>query len=107
MLTDDQNERIKIMLENLETVLENLNERSQDFVQQTIDRYSTYGPRLMFSSRQWDWLENLHAEFCPDAPPLPKLDHEEERVEQITRRLEKEIKRKQTKTEDPDDEIPF
>jgi len=76
MLTPDRNERLKIILENLETVFDNLDPRPKDFVQQTMDRYEKYGERILLSDKQWDWLENIHREHCSNAPDLPDIDDE-------------------------------
>jgi len=77
MLSPDRDERLRTILENLETVIKNLDPRPKDFVQQTMDRYEKYGSRILLSDKQFDWLENLHKEYCSHAPPLPPIDDDD------------------------------
>lgn len=74
MLTPDQNDRLRTILENLDERTSKLDERSRDFVSQTIQRYDQYEDRIKLSEKQWSWLESLHKKFCADAPPLPEVE---------------------------------
>lgn len=51
-------------LTELEEILEilgdaDLDDRSRDFVNETVVRYEKWGERLILSEAQWRWLRNL------------------------------------------------
>lgn len=73
-MRDDAFERLSVMLDNLSTQLGVMKDRQKDFVEQTIERFANYGKTTRLSDKQWNWLEDLHREYCPNAPELPKLD---------------------------------
>jgi hypothetical protein len=70
-LSDEMNERIGVLLENLGTVRAKLNGRAQGFVDDQIARHDKYGHRMFLSEKQLDWLESLHKEHCPGVPLPP------------------------------------
>jgi hypothetical protein len=73
MISDAENTRLLAMLENLSTVLDQLDERPQEFVKTTLERYDKYEQRIMISPKQWDFLQSLHDRHCKHAPPLPSV----------------------------------
>lgn len=64
-LSEEMNERLGVLLENLSTVRAKLNGRAQGFVDDQIERHDKYGERMFLSEKQLDWLESLHKEHCP------------------------------------------
>ena len=70
-LSEAEYERIQVLLENLESVRAQLYPKAQTFVDDQISRFSQYGNRMLVSPKQKQWLEDLHREFCKEAPELP------------------------------------
>jgi hypothetical protein len=73
VISDAENVRLLAMLENLSTVLDQLDERPQEFIKTTLERYDKYEQRIMLSAKQWEWLDDLHRKYCKHAPPLPSV----------------------------------
>jgi hypothetical protein len=95
-ITDEQNERLGLLLENLIAVRAQLTPSSQRFVDDQVKRHDQYGDRIFMSPKQWQWLEDLHREHCSDMK-LPGDSNGETGDDDS----EQEVKR------DIDDEIPF
>jgi hypothetical protein len=91
-------EELKTILTDLEAVVDQLKGNSKNFVTDQIDRHAKYGDRMFISSKQLDWLKNLHEEYVGtvlNAEGRARSgENEEERGER-------------ERDDDIDDEIPF
>lgn len=59
-LTVEQDERLVLLLQALGPCLKDMKLNSRRFVEDQIARHETYGARVLMSSRQWAWLEDLY-----------------------------------------------
>jgi len=77
-ITERENDHLTVLLQNLEPETKNMTERSRNFVRDQITRHGSYGSRIFMSDKQWKWLRDLHAEFCPEADlPDPNVPRDE------------------------------
>lgn len=76
-LSETALERLNIQLENLTSVAAKLPTRAKAFVEDQVKRVDQWGSKIIMSPKQVQWLDDLHKEYCADAPPLPGDDDRE------------------------------
>lgn len=67
-LSDDQHERLELILDGLEAVRAKLSERSRTFVDDQIARHAKYGQQMFLSPKQEKWLTDLYEEHVGTKP---------------------------------------
>lgn len=70
-ITEQQNERLTLLLEALEPETKKMDDRSRGFVEDQIHRHQQYGERILISPKQWAWLESLYQKHVGALAELP------------------------------------
>lgn len=67
-LSDEQNERLVLILDGLQAVRAQLYERARTFVDDQIERHAKYSAAMFLSPKQEKWLRDLYREFVGTEP---------------------------------------
>lgn len=79
-LSDEQHERLELILDGLEAVRAKLNDRSRTFVDDQIARHEKYGQQMFLSPKQEKWLTGLYKEFVGTEPEVVGTNEEPTRA---------------------------
>jgi hypothetical protein len=59
-LSDEQNDRLTLLLQQLEPEIKNMKGSAPGFVRDQIERHDKYGAAMFLSPKQLSWLESLY-----------------------------------------------
>lgn len=77
-LTLEQQERLALILADLEPELKRLRSGERSFVEDQVKRHEEYGANVRLSPKQWQWIEDIYRKYVGGDDAVPEREEDED-----------------------------